>query len=274
LNIHNKQPSIHDYSHDTLLLLSVSYLTAISFYGMQMLLRSLYLLRLGFDTAYLGSYLAAGALGYMVMGIPSGILGNRFGTMAMMRIGGIICLVGMVLLPLTELVSPPFRAAFPFISQLVQISGWSMLNVNLVPALMGTTSSDNRNSSYALASGLREFGSFVGSLFGGFLPGFFSLLRGTSIDTSSPYNSSIWISNGLWFIALVPLFLIKGRGIPTQQHQTQEQGAFPIFLIALLFIYVYLQQVGWAGCQSFCNPYMDQELHYSTANMGIIAAFG
>ena len=169
MNIQLKLPSLREYSRDARLLLTVSCLTAVSFYGIQMLLRSLYLLRLGFDTAYLGTYLGTGALAYMGMGIPSGTLGSRFGTRKVMLIGGFISLAGMTMLPITEMMPPTFRATWPIIAQLVQISGWSMVNVNLVPAMMGNTSSFNRNSSYALASGLREFGSFVGSLVGGFL---------------------------------------------------------------------------------------------------------
>ena len=76
MNIQIKLPSLREYSRDARLLLAVSGLTAVSFYGIQMLLRSLYLLRLGFDTAYLGTYLGTGALAYMGMGIPSGIAGQ------------------------------------------------------------------------------------------------------------------------------------------------------------------------------------------------------
>ena len=171
LQIQIKLPSFKEYSLDARLLLAVSCLTAISFYGIQMLIRTLYLLRLGFDTAYLGSYLATGALAYMGMGIPSGTLGSRFGTKTIMRFGGLISLLGMVMLPFTEVIPIPYRTFWPYVGQLVQISGWSMVNVNLVPALMGTTSTWNRHSSYALASGLRELGSFIGSLVGGLLPG-------------------------------------------------------------------------------------------------------
>ena len=274
MNIQIKLPSLKEYSRDARLLLSVSCLTAVSFYGIQMLLRSLYLLRLGFDTAYIGSYLAVGALAYMGMGIPSGALGSRYGTRIVMRIGGIISITGMILLPIVEVAPTQFSSVVPYIAQLVQISGWSMVNVNIVPALMGTTSEWNRNSSYALSSGLREFGSFIGSLVGGLLPGFFSLLSGLALDQASPYRSGLWVSIGMWVIALIPLFLIKSGGTPDLRKQDRGQGRFPFLPLAAMFIFVYIRQASWAGCQSFCNPYMDQQLHYTSATIGTITAFG
>lgn len=239
-----------------------------------MLLRTLYLLRLGFDTAYVGSYLATGALAYMGMGIPSGSMGSKFGTRKIMRICGLISLSGMILLPVTEVFPQPFRAAIPYIGQLIQISGWSMVNVNLVPALMGTTSSWNRNSSYALASGLREFGSFLGSLIGGLLPGFFGILSDKALHLPGPYRSALWVSVFVWLVALVPLFFLKSGQAPSQVKTNQNRATFPFLPIAVLFIYVYIRHASWAACQSFCNPYMDQELRYSAATMGSITALG
>ncbi|MDF1515577.1 MAG: MFS transporter [Anaerolineae bacterium] len=274
MKIQSKLPSLQEYSRDARLLLSVSCLTAISFYGIQMLLRSLYLLRLGFDTAYVGSYLATGALAYMSMGIPSGALGSRFGTRSVMRIGGLISLVGMIMLPVVEIAPSQFRASVPHLAQLVQIGGWSMVNVNLVPALMGATSITNRNNSYALASGLREFGSFLGSLVGGLLPAFFSLLGGQNLDQPGPYRSGLWVGIVLWIVAQVPLFFIhSGQTLP-RKKRVSGQGAFPFLQIAVLFLYVYIRHASWATCQSFCNPYMDQELRYSTATIGTITALG
>ncbi len=274
MNIPFKLPSLHEYSLDARLLLAVSCLTAVSFYGIQMLLRSIYLLRLGFDTAYIGSYLAAGALAYMSMGIPSGALGSRFGTRNVMRIGGLISLVGMIMLPSIEAVPPHLRSVWPIIAQLVQIGGWSMVDVNLVPALMGASSISNRNSIYPLASGLREFGSFIGSLVGGLLPGMFVLYSGESLENAGPYRMAIWVSIAMWVVALIPLAFIKSDKTTTQNTQTHSRGAFPVLPIAMMFIYVYIRHASWAACHSFCNPYMDQELYYSSATMGTITAFG
>jgi MFS family permease len=274
LNISIRLPSLQEYSRDARLLLSVSCLTAVSFYGIQMLLRSLYLLRLGFDTAYIGSYLATGALAYMGMGIPSGTLGSRFGTRNIMRLGSLITLVGMIMLPVTEYLPQYMQPVIPYIGQLVQISGWSMVNVNLVPALMGTTSSLNRNSSYAMASGLREFGSFTGSLVGGLLPGFFSHMSGEALDLPGPYSSALWVSIALWLVAMIPIFFLKSGEAPSKTKISQLRGNFPLLPIAALFAYVYIRHASWATCQSFCNPYMDQELRYTAATIGGITATG
>ena len=95
-------PSPPEFSRDTKLLISVSGICAISFYGVQMRLRVLYVIRLGHGTEYVGLLNAAGALTYMGMSLPSGVLGSRFGARKIMLIGSFITLIGMASLPLAE----------------------------------------------------------------------------------------------------------------------------------------------------------------------------
>ena len=169
-----KLPSLHDFSRDARLLIAVTGILAISFFGIVALLRVIYVLRLGYGPEYIGIFSATGALTYMSMGIPSGALGARLGTRKAMLIGEIIAVFGMTLLPLTEFVPPALRDFWPFFSQVVLTVGWSMFNVNLVPALMASTTEWNRNAAYALSSAFRESGTLVGTFIGGLLPGMFA----------------------------------------------------------------------------------------------------
>ena len=58
------------------LLIATSGMLSVSFLGIQMLLKVLYMLRLDFGTEYIGWFLASSALAYMSMGLPSGALGS------------------------------------------------------------------------------------------------------------------------------------------------------------------------------------------------------
>ena len=72
-----KLPPMPRYSRDAVLLFVVSGLSALGFYGINMLLRVLFVLRLGYGPEYVGLFNGAGALTYMSMGVPSGALGSR-----------------------------------------------------------------------------------------------------------------------------------------------------------------------------------------------------
>ena len=95
-----KPSALSTFSRDTRLLFALSGMISISFFGIQMLLKVLYVLRLGYGPEYVGWFLAASSLAFMAMGIPSGMLGNRYGLRTVMLVGGAILVIGMAMLPL------------------------------------------------------------------------------------------------------------------------------------------------------------------------------
>ncbi len=71
-------PSLHEFTHDARQIILASGLIAGSFLGAFSLLRSLYLLRLGFTPAYVGVYYAVGSFIFMAMGFPQGLWGSAW----------------------------------------------------------------------------------------------------------------------------------------------------------------------------------------------------
>lgn len=270
-------PSLRDFSHDARLIILVSGLTAISFFGIHTLLRSLYVLRLGYGPAYVGAYYASGALTFMAMGVPSGALGQRFGTRRVMLVGGWITVLGMALLPVSELLSPPLRGAWPFLSQIVLTIGWSAMQVNTVPALMAVTQDYNRSSAYAMTSTLRGVGTFLGTLGGGALPGLFAILLGLDrrLDSPTPYSYALLVGALLTLLAIIPLSRIRGgEAVHADDQALQQRGPFPLAIVATLIIYVFFRHASWTTCQAFCNPYMDTELSLPTSSIGALTSAG
>ncbi len=193
--MHFRLPSMRDFSRDARMLIIASGLFAVSFFGVQTLLKVLYVIRLGYGPVYVGLFTSMGAITYMSMGLPSGALGSRFGVRRIMIIGGIISVVGMASLPLAEFVPVALRNFWPNFSQVLTTMGWSMLNVNLIPTLMANTTEWNRNSAYALNSAFRETGTLAGTLVGGLLPGLFANVIGQTLgDPAQVYPASIWQS--------------------------------------------------------------------------------
>lgn len=76
-------------ARDARLLILSTGLLAISFFGIQMLLAVLYVLRLGYSVEYVGLFNASGALTYILASLPAGAVGSRFGLRAAMVAGGV-----------------------------------------------------------------------------------------------------------------------------------------------------------------------------------------
>ena len=269
-----KWPQLPRYTRDVKLLFAISGLFALSFYGIQILLRVLYIIRLGHGPEYVGLFNASGALTFMVMSLPSGALGARYGTRCMMRVGGVITTLGMVLFPMTEFLPMSLYSVWPIASQVFMTLGWAMLSTNLVPALMVATTVENRSRAYALNGALRGAGTLVGSLFGGALPAVFAGLFSQSLDTPGPYRYALWVGAVLCLAGLIPLSLVRHAGRPPASEGTRPRGSFPLLPVSLLLVYVYLSQGGWATSQAFSNAYMDTELRMPASIIGLITAIG
>lgn len=263
------------FRRDVKLLLAATGLLAISFFGIQMLLKILYILRLGYGPEYLGLFNAAGALGYMGMSLPSGALGARFGLTRVMFAGALIAALGMGLLPFTEMLPAWLHYSWPIMTQAVLSAGYAMFSINLAPALMVVTSPENRNSAYALSSTLRSLGTLIGTLSGGLLPGLFGFLLSQELSDPGPYRWALWLSALLALMALVPLGRLRRAEQPAApEERASIVGAFPVGTMAIMLLYVSLSQTASAACQSFCSAFMDTELHLSPAVIGVITSAG
>ena len=269
-----KLSALAPFSRDTRLLFAVSGMISVSFFGIQMLLKVLYVLRLGYGPEYVGWFLAASSLGFMAMGIPSGALGNRYGLRTVMLVGGAIVVIGMAMLPLSESMPLWGDAAWPIVSQVVLTVGWSLMTVNLVPALTAVAAEQNRNSAFSMNAVLQGAGTFVGTLVGGLLPGLFANLLGESVDAPAPYRASLWVGAVLALVAVTPLWFIRPIAPSVHSKQAKGRGPFPFWPVATVIAYVYLRHAGWATCQAFFNAYLDTDLRLSAASIGLISGVG
>jgi MFS family permease len=247
---------------------------SVSFMGIQMLLKVLYMLRLDFGPEYIGWFLASSALAYMSMGLPSGALGARFGQRRIMIVGGLVSTLGMAALPLTEYVPAFLRSIWPFLSQVSVTAGWSMFSVNMVPTLTAMTSEQDRTSTLSLNAVLQGAGSFLGTFVGGLLPGLFANLLGQSQDAPAPYRYALWVGAAISGLSITPLLFSGQIGTVATKTRQERRSPFPFWPIVTTFAYVYVRHAGWATGRAFWNPYMDTDLNLSTAWIGGINSIG
>jgi MFS family permease len=266
--------SLSQYNRETKLLIATSGIIAISFFGIHTLLRVLYLLRLGYGPEYVGLFSAAGAFTYTSMGLPSGALSKRFGLRRIMLLGGMVTIAGTAMLPVVEFLPASVQRVWPILSQLVQISGWSMFNVNWVPALMAVTTAQERNSAYALNGMLKGVGTFIGTTIGGMLPGFFANVLSLTLDAPRPFGYGIWVGAAVGLVSLIPLGRIGKLEPPVPTGQAEAPSAFPMLPVALMLVYVYLSHSGWAVSRAFGSAYMDTVLALPASTIGLITSVG
>jgi len=256
------------------LLIATSGMLSVSFLGIQMLLKVLYMLRLDFGTEYIGWFLASSSLAYMAMGLPSGALGARFGQRRTMIAGGLLSALGTAILPLCESMPTSLRTAWPILSQVAVTVGWSMFSVNMVPTLTAMTVEQNRVRALSLNAVIQGAGTFLGTFVGGLLPGMFARMLGQSLDAPAPYRYAMWSSAVISSLAMMPLLFSQQIGTVETTTRQERRSSFPVWPIVTTFAYVYVRHAGWATGRAFWNAYMDTELRLSAASIGLIASVG
>ena len=224
-NLLSLRRSLPRFRRDVNLLLITIGLLAISFFGFQMFLKTFYILRLGYGLVYLGRFNSASAVSYMALSLPGGALGNRLGVTRTMRIGLVMTIVGTAMLPLSESVPSFARYYWPILSTMVVSGGYALFSINLVPALMGLTSDENRNSAYAMSSVMRSLGTFVGTPLAGLLPGVIVGVIGGNLDSPAPYRLALWVGPAIGLLALIPLLRIaEAEQIDPEGRQDHATG--------------------------------------------------
>jgi len=263
------------FRRDVNLLLITICLLAVSFFGIQMFLNTFYILRLGYGYAYLGYFKAASAISYMALAMPAGVLGHRLGVTRTMRLGLVMTFVGATMLPLSESVPLFVRYYWPILSTSFVAGGYALFSINMVPALMGLTSDENRNSAYAMTGVLRGLGAFVGTPFAGLMPGLVASMIGVGLDSPAPYRLALWLSPAVLLLAILPLLRIGDAERSGKHEETPTlPGSFPVAPVSLLILFVWFSQAAGATCYSFCNAFMDTELRMSTFTIGMISSAG
>lgn len=261
------------FSRDVWLINASLMVFAAGFMGITQLLRVIYLLRLGAGLELIGVLYASGSLLFGVMGLPSGAIGTRLGARRALVLGAVVLAAGLGLLPLTEIVPPALRAAWPVVAELVTTVGWSLLIVNSVPILVATTPPEHLRAAYALREALMGFANLIGLVLAGLLPELFAALLQTTTAQPAPYRYGLLVSLGLGGVAV---FLVTRTGALAESRPAGA-GRAPRGLsrpILLLLLCGFLNQGGVAACRVFTYAYMDTAFAMPTSAIGIINGAG
>lgn len=255
--------------------------------GVYTVLLNLYLLRLGYDTTFIGQVNSIALLAFAVTGLPAGILGTRWTSTHMLRLGLGIILLGATLLPLAEFSPAGWQDGWLIVSYSLTWVGFALYFVNGAPFLMAIVKRERQNSAFAMQTALLSLSAFVGSLLGGNLPEIITLFQDYTLDDPQPYRFTLMIVAVVLLIAFLVTFTIENNVDETIEHQTSPiDSSLPpkpknkgftsavVILIGLMSAVRFLQVAGAGTAIVYFNVYMDTQLDMSAGTIGTIAAIG
>ncbi len=242
--------------------------------GIFSVLFNLYLTRLGYSPAFIGSVNAAGQIIFTVGCLPAGLLGGRWGTRRTMVLGLSIMTLGCGLIPLAELAPLDWRNQWLMTSYVILYGGMALHFVNGPPFLMSSVGADMRSTGFSLQIATWSISAFAGALVGGLLPGALAAAFGLSTATPAPYRVPLMLAALLLVPALVSMATARDVVRDTVTEPQDGDKPFPWLLVAGLAVVRLLQVGAVATTVPFFNVYMDSGLGVPTAQIGLIASAG
>lgn len=269
------------FSRDVRLYLMANALVGfVLFGGIYPLLYNLYLLRLGYNTEFVGLANATGALCFALSSLPSGMLGGRWGSRFTMVVGICVAVVGFGLISQAELISAGnSRDYFILISYSLGVMGIALFIVNGTPYLMGITGPVERDPVFAVQAALMPFSGFVGSMLGGVVPDYLAGVLDVSLAQPVVYRYTLFIG----VLCLIPaVFALLATQDVRVERRREEGGngdvsnapALPLAAIVITSLISVLHVAGEAAARTFFNVYMDKGLNISLSLISVQLAAG
>lgn len=252
--------------------------------GVYAVLLNLYLLRLGYDTSFIGQVNAVGLMAFALTSLPAGILGARLSSTLMMRLGFGSLLIGTVGLPFVEFIPSGLQSIWLMATYAFILAGFSLFFVQGAPFLLSTVAEERKNSAFAMMTALLASAAFVGSLVGGNVPSLFVWLGNFTLNDPEPYRYTLMLVMVVVLAAFVITFtLIEPENqddetpSDTPQKPKRKRGNFTRSVIRLVFVMSlirFLQVAGVATISIFFNVYMDTQLAMPPNIIGAVASVG
>ena len=247
--------------------------------GVYAVVFNLYLLRLGYDAAFIGQINSAGLLVFAMASLPAGELGKRWGSRRAMIVGLFIVLAGSLTLPLAGLWLPAWQSAWLMAAYVTMFLGYAVFFVNGVPFLMGATTPEQRNHAFAAQTAIFSVAAFAGGIVAGTLPALVARVTGMSTMDPMPYRVPLMVA-ALLLIPGIVTAVRTTQDLPPRRPRSRINllkriGTFDrtyLHLLLAVSVVRILQVGGMAAANTFFNVYMDQGLHVPTAQIGLIAS--
>lgn len=252
--------------------------------GVYAVLLNLYLLRLGYDTLFIGQVNSFGLLAFALMSFPAGILGTRWKSNIMLRVGLGAVLLGTILLPLAEFSPTGWQETWFMVTYALILSGFSLYFVNSAPFLMSVVERERQSSAFAIQTALLSLAAFIGSIFGGTLPSIIASIYNLPLNDPQPYRYTFMLVGFVMLAAFLVTFTIVGQSEEVEEEPSTSSpksqatniwSGFTssiIILIAVMSLVRLLQVAGLGTASVYFNVYMDTVFELPTSTIGVVTS--
>ena len=284
----NLSRALRTFHADVYKLLFAMCIAGFSYFGFVSVLLNLYLLRLGYETDFIGLVNGSIAFAFAASSLPAGVLGSRLGMRRTAAIGMGLVAVGVTMVPVAGTVLAGGARDVGIIAMRVLSGmGFSLYMVNAYPYVVAATGPRERTYAFALMTGLPPLTGFAGSLLSGALPGWVAPLLGVDLTHPAPFAVALMFA-GAVLLPTVPAVALAGDREPARRSPSRRKrdgsadavrrgdgthGAL-LVLIALLALTGMLRSAGEGAARSFINVYLELDLAASPARIGLLLAVG
>jgi MFS family permease len=261
-----------DLGRDARLHLVTPLAIGVAYYGLFVVAFNLYLVRLGYDTSFIGYLGAAGTACFVAFSLPAAAFGRRWGARRALLVGTGAYLVGFTALPFADLLPLDARTAWLVTTYLIAFMGGPFYWVNGSLYLMAATEAGQRPRAFALRTAGIPFAGVVGSLVGGAVPGWIALATGATLDDAAPFRVALFASG----LAYLPAFLatLASRDLrPPVEPLARSRPRLPWTLIAVVGVVEAARMAGEVGTYGFYNVHLDR-LGVAPVLIGAVVAVG
>lgn len=253
------------FSKNSKLFLFSHALTTVSM-GIFSVIFNLYILELGFSTAFLGliisSHLVASALSLF----PGGALCDRIGRKNTLLVSTALKVVSIIVL-----CSVTDQYLLLLANSVRGVSN-SLARVSIDPFMMEQSNHYERMHLFSVNAALRNFSRMIGSLLGGLLPTFFAF---AVINLGTQYQYTLYTAGIFTLLAFIPLGFITEKRVITKP--SSEPKALLLGKRAFVLKFTFCSIIIGFGAGiivPFFNVYFHQVLHASAAEIGLMFSAG
>jgi MFS transporter, DHA1 family, inner membrane transport protein len=265
--------AIRGFNRNAYLLFLTGGVLGFTYWGITYLLTSIFVSRLGYGTTVVGNLNALFYILHMVASIPAGALGMRLGSRRAMMLGGFLGIAGWAVGPAAVFLLPlQLRMGALIASRVISAVGGALFIVNANPALMGAVAPPDRTYAFAFNGSVVSLMQFLGSVCGGFLPGLFSRVTGTSLASAVPYGLALWAAVVVLAPAMVSLSLFRDTLAEPSPSTGRTAAGAPLLAIAAIAGIRFLRECGYGGVLNFFTIYLDAELRMPTSWIGVLVS--
>lgn len=262
--------NIRSFSPDVVRYLGFQGATTFAYVGTISVLMNLYLLRLGYDTRFIGALTAAGMIVWGALALPASAVGARLGLKRTIQVALVSMAASSLLLVGAGLLPAGLRSAGLVAAWMLLWASAALSTVNILPYIMAITTGENRSYVLSIQQMLAAVVTLTGSVVAGSLPGLLARRLGFTLDHPAPYQLALLLAP-LFYLAAAAIFSRSSEIAPVQHeaaHPSARQAPWAIF--ALLLLIVVLQSASDGAIRTFFNVYLDAQLGVPVVEIGAI----